>query len=76
MLPMQNSPNWDKSDEELRYIIRDAGEAAKAMRGHDPDAECKYLDQMNDAATVLAYRKRVALREQLTKGGKPWTYME
>ena len=46
------------------------------MHGHDPNAECKYLDQMNDAATVLAYRKRVALREQLTKGGKPWTYTE
>jgi hypothetical protein len=76
MRPIPNSPNWGKSNEALRYIIRDASEAAKAMRGHDPIAECKYLDQMNDAATVLAWRKRMALREQLAKGGKPWTHTE
>lgn len=46
-----------KTDSELRYIIRDAGEAATAMRGHSPEAECKYLDQVNDACTVLHARK-------------------
>lgn len=29
---------------------------ARAMRNHAPAAESKYLDQVNDAATVLAWR--------------------
>lgn len=49
-----------KTDEMLRYIIKDAGEAAVAMRGHSYKAECKYLDQMNDAATILYARKNAA----------------
>jgi hypothetical protein len=47
-----------KTHEELLFIIKDAGEAAAAMRGHDPHAEAKYLDQVNDACTELASRKR------------------
>jgi hypothetical protein len=47
-----------KTHEELLFIIKDAGEAAAAMRGHDPHAEAKYLDQINDAYTELASRKR------------------
>lgn len=54
--PLPGHPYHQKSDAELRYIITDAGEAARAMRGHDATAEGKYLDQMNDAATVLRYR--------------------
>jgi hypothetical protein len=46
-----------KSDAELRYIARDAHEAADAMRGHSPHAEAKYLDQVNDACTVLNERR-------------------
>jgi hypothetical protein len=42
----------------LYYIIRDAGLAANAMRGHDEKAECKYLDQVNDANTILGWRAR------------------
>jgi hypothetical protein len=45
-----------KSDAELRYIIKDAGEAARNMKGLDTKAECKYLDQVNDACTEL-YRR-------------------
>lgn len=41
----------------LRYIIRDAKNAALCMRGLDFTAECKYLDQVNDAVTVLRYRR-------------------
>ena len=47
----------NKTNDELRYIMRDAYEAAKAMRGMNPEAEGKYLDQVNDAATEL-YRRR------------------
>ena len=46
----------DLTDAELRYIIKDAGAAALNMRGFDAMAEAKYLDQVNDAQTVLAYR--------------------
>lgn len=49
-------PYWNKSVDELRYIIADAGEAAVNMRGFDPVAECKYLDQINDASTILKYK--------------------
>jgi hypothetical protein len=44
-------------DESLHYITKDAAEAAQAMRDHDAKAEAKYLDQVNDAATILAWRR-------------------
>ena len=47
----------NKTDAELAYIIKDAGEAAYAMRGMDEKAECKYLDQVNDAVTEIYRRK-------------------
>jgi hypothetical protein len=60
--PIEGHPYHYKSDESLRYIMKDAGEAAKAMRTHGTisgdKAEAKYLDQVNDAATVLGWRKR------------------
>lgn len=55
--PLEDHPYHKKSESELRYIMKDAGEAAQAMKGHSPKAEAKYLDQVNDAATVLNYRK-------------------
>ncbi|MBP8176284.1 MAG: hypothetical protein KAX77_00845 [Xanthomonadales bacterium] len=48
-----------KTDAELLYIARDAREAAEAMKGWNPQAEAKYLDQMNDACTEM-YRRRMA----------------
>ena len=42
-----------KTRAELLYIIKDAGEAAQCMRGVSKVAECKYLDQVNDACTTL-----------------------
>lgn len=47
-----------KTDAELDYIIKDAGEAAETMRGFDRAAECKYLDQVNDAVTERSRRQR------------------
>jgi hypothetical protein len=47
-----------KTDAELHFIMKDAHEAAECMKGMDPAAECKYLDQVNDAATEL-YRRHV-----------------
>ena len=56
--PISGHPYHKKNDAELRYIIKDAGKAAKAMQGHDKKAEAKYLDQVNDASTVLSFRRR------------------
>lgn len=47
-----------KSDAELRFIIEDAGAAAANMRGFNDKAEGKYLDQVNDACTILYWRIR------------------
>ncbi len=56
--PIPGHPYHGKTDAELLYILKDAREAADAMRGHSPVAECKYLDQVNDACTVLNYRRK------------------
>jgi hypothetical protein len=56
--PIEGHAYHEKSDAELRYIIKDAGQAAKTMKNHNPKAESKYLDQVNDASTVLSYRQR------------------
>lgn len=63
---MIQRPLRHKTDRELRYIIKDAGEAARAMRGHDPVAEAKYLDQVNDAATELYIRRQKLAKRKLT----------
>jgi hypothetical protein len=60
---VQNAHYHQKSDAQLHYIMKDAHEAARAMRGHDPRAESKYLDQMNDAATILHYRSQGGRQE-------------
>lgn len=54
--PLEGHPYHDKSDEELRGIVKDAGETARIQRGMS--SEGKYLDQMNDASTVLYHRKQ------------------
>jgi hypothetical protein len=65
--PIPGHPYHAKTDAELRYIIKDASEAEKATRGmssYNPgsgkreDTAGKYSDQVNDAASVLAYRGR------------------
>ena len=47
----------NKTDAELHYIAQDAAEAARAMRGWNPQAEAKYLDQVNDACTEMHRRR-------------------
>jgi hypothetical protein len=49
-----------KTEAELRYIAKDAHEAAQCMKGMDLVAECKYLDQVNDACTELYRRQQLA----------------
>ncbi len=59
--PLPGHPYHSKSADELRFIIRDAGLAANAMRDHDAKAEGKYLDQQNDANTILGWRARAGI---------------
>jgi hypothetical protein len=62
--PLAGHDYHKKSNDQLDYIIKDAGEAKKAMSGgHNPAAENKYADQVNDAATVKYMRQKF-------KGGK------
>lgn len=62
-MPLQGHPYHEKSDAELRFIAKDASEAAKNMQGMgNAQAEGKYLDQVNDASTVLGYRDRGGAR--------------
>lgn len=69
--PLKGHPYHSKSDAELHFIVKDAGEAAKAMKNHSPKSEAKYLDQVNDASTVLHYRKnggQMVKKEALKEG--------
>ena len=56
---MQNDYST-KTEAELYFIMRDAAEAFQAVRGTDAEAESKYLDQVNDAATELHRRIKMA----------------
>lgn len=58
--PIPSHPYHGKSDAELLYIQRDAHAAAVATQG--TPAEFKYLDQVNDASTVLYYRRNSGKR--------------
>jgi hypothetical protein len=52
-----------KTDAELLYIIRDAGEAARCMKDVDAKAEAKYLDQVNDASSIMHARRAGTIRQ-------------
>lgn len=56
--PLEGHEYHKKTDEQLRYIGKDAHEAAEAMKGHNEKAENKYRDQANDAATVRHWRQK------------------
>ncbi len=62
--PIPSHPYHTQSDAALQWLIKDAREAAEAMRGHDDRAEAKYLDQINDACTVLGYRIAIAVNRK------------
>ena len=55
--PLEGHEYHKKTDAELKYIAKDAHEAAESMKGHNTSAENKYRDQVNDSATVRHWRK-------------------
>lgn len=65
--PLPGHPYHTKTNDELRYIIKDASAAELSTRGmssYNPnsgkreDTSGKYADQVNDAASILGYRTR------------------
>ena len=56
--PLEGHDYHKKSDAALIHIGKDAHKAAEAMKGHNTDAENKYRDQANDAATVRYFRQK------------------
>jgi hypothetical protein len=59
----------NKTSDELRFIIKDAMEAAQCAKDlGNTKAEAKYLDQVNDSCTELyRRRKQDELRENKRK---------
>tara|TARA_Y100001938_G_scaffold145699_1_gene222938 strand:- start:86 stop:283 length:198 start_codon:yes stop_codon:yes gene_type:complete len=59
---LQNERFWNLPDESLRYIAKDAKEAAANL----PDCPKTgiWLDEVNDACTVMFYRKNQAAEEK------------
>jgi hypothetical protein len=64
---IENVRFWDLSKDELQYIMKDAGAAMKA----NPTAKKatsgpgNYADQVNDATTVLGWRKKNGIKEDV-----------
>ena len=58
---IENIRFWDLEEKSLRYIIKDASEAVKA----NPTARKagKWADEINDAVTVLYWRKKKGIKE-------------
>jgi hypothetical protein len=57
--PIPGHPYHQRTDMELRYIMKDAHEAGRnAQEMGDQKGINKYADQVNDAATVLGYRRQ------------------
>lgn len=66
-MPIPGHDYHTKTSDQLRYIAKDASDAEKATRGmssYNPasgrreDTAGKYSDQLNNAASVLAFRAR------------------
>ena len=57
---------WDMSEVQLKYIIKDASQAVAA----NPTARkaSKWADEVNDAVTVLYWRKKKGIKEVNTQG--------
>ena len=73
---IENVRFWDMSEIQLRYIIKDAGQAVAAH----PTARkaSKWADEVNDAVTVLYWRKKKGIKEEyiqlvVTEGFKEGT---
>ncbi len=55
---LDNQSYWTKSEAQLRFILKDAREAAEALATIAGADTGKYMDQINDACTVLNHRRK------------------
>lgn len=53
---IENTRFWTLTEASLRYIIRDASEAACNLP--DCSETGRWLDQVNDACTVIGHRQK------------------
>lgn len=70
-IPLEGHSYHKKTDAELHHIMKDAGEASRLHDQMHKDPKIhpnKYADQVNDAATVLHYRRNGGqqIKESLT----------
>ena len=63
---IENLRFWDLPESQLRFIIKDASAAVSA----NPTAgkAGKWADEVNDAVTVLYWRKKKGIKEPGAKG--------
>jgi len=64
---IENTRFWDLKDKELHYIIKDAGQAVQANPTSKKATQGpgNWSDQINDAATVLYYRKKKKIKVEI-----------
>ena len=64
---IENIKFWDMTKDKLQYIIKDAGEAMKAnpKARKATSGRGNWADQVNDAHTVLGWRKRNGIKESV-----------
>ena len=67
---IENTRFWDLKDKELHYIIKDAGQAVQANPTSKKATQGpgNWSDQINDAATVLYYRKKKKIKVEGFEG--------
>ena len=67
---IENTRFWDLKDKELHYIIKDAGQAVQANPTSKKATQGpgNWSDQINDAATVLTYRKKKKIKVEGFEG--------
>jgi len=67
---IENTRFWDLKDSELHYIIKDAGKAVQANPTSKKATQGpgNWSDQINDAATVLYYRKKKKIKVEGFEG--------
>ena len=67
---IENTRFWDLKDKELHYIIKDAGKAVQANPTSKKATQGpgNWSDQINDAATVLYYRKKKKIKVEKFEG--------
>ena len=67
---IENERFWDLKDKELHYIIKDAGQAVQANPTSKKATQGpgNWSDQINDAATVLTYRKKKKIKVEGFEG--------